>query len=70
MSKQCPYCQSYNTEYITGAQVGSAALVVAAGFAGSLLGPFGTAAACAGAAKGTDSIDSHKCNSCGRTFKP
>ena len=62
MSKQCPYCQSYNTEYRTGAQVGRAALVVA--------GPFGTAAACAGAAKGTDSIDSHKCNSCGRTFKP
>lgn len=70
MSKQCPYCESWNTESRTASRIARVGVVIGGGLLGSLLGPFGAAAATAGTVQATKDWDTHQCNSCGKTFKP
>ncbi len=70
MSKQCPFCKSWNTESRTASRIARVGVVLGGGLLGGLLGPFGAAGGVAGAAQATNNWDTHKCNSCGKTFKP
>lgn len=79
MSKQCPHCKSYNTEFSVGGNVEYAAKTAgrilacgAAFIAGNLLGPVPGMAAGVAAAKGseewTKGAKHYHCCNCGRDF--